>query len=107
MVFSAQYMRDYHQRIVNAVAEKERRRALCAAEHEITDVVGEIGLRPAHKVVELHDRAVFHAKAQRRRYTFILPLLPFLRALTGARPRVTRRPPRRELCLARQLEFAL
>ena len=105
VIFATQHVRDAHLRIVDGIAEEERRAAIGAPQDEVADVVGREALRAVHHVVELDAPAGGHAKPRRRRDA--------LRALAHARlgrqlaagAGITRRTPGRELRLARQVEF--
>src|ERR1700674_289057 len=107
VILAAQHMRDTHQRIVERVAEKERRTAVLAPDDEVADVVGQETLCTMHQVLELDALSARHPKAQAR----LASLRQARRALGGAQlaagSGVARRAAGGQLRAPRQIQLEL
>ena len=105
VILAAQHVGDAHLRIVDGIAEEERRAAIGAPQDEVADVVGGEALRSVHHVVELDAPAGGHAKPRGGRDALGALAHARLGRQLAAGAGITRRTPGGELRLARQVQF--
>src|SRR5678815_1677401 len=73
MVLAAQHVRHAHGRVIDRVAEEERRGAVRAPDHEIADAVRVEALLTVYEIIEKNALVIRHAEAQRRMMPLLLP----------------------------------
>ena len=101
VVLAAQNVGDPHERVVDGVAEEERRTAVGAADDEIADVVAAEGLGAADQIVECDRASGRNPKAQGRFFPLAQALLHRFRGEPGAGAGIARGPAGGALAFAR------
>src|SRR5687768_5487069 len=105
MIVATQHEVDLHPRVVDGVAEKERRAAVGACDDEIADVVARKPLRSVDAVLEGNCPSHGHAEPKRARPTLAATAVNLVIGKRGASPGVTRGTTRRELSAPREVKL--
>ena len=92
MILAPQHVTDLHERVIQGIAEKERRAAIGPSNHEIADIVGQIALRAVHQILKLEALTQWHAKAQARTQPLRAPLRNLLLTQIAAGAGIAWRP---------------